>query len=246
MKIALCSDTHNEFYASPPDLPQVDADFLVLAGDIQTPQSHNFDWWARLSDQYKAIFYIPGNHEYYKTYFSDYPELNFPDNIVLAGFSQENSFFTHLGCNILACDGYKVLMGTMWSDLSEPMASMLARERMNDYRRIKYSRDRYWFTPEDTTNEFIKFKTALAKIKPDIVITHHAPSFRSLNPVYGGKENYLNKAYYSDIDLNGIKLWMHGHSHYPVDYIQDGCRVVSNPMGYPGEVPNFNMKVITI
>lgn len=239
MQFALASDTHNEFYGigNIPDLPKTTAEYLVLAGDIETTKSHDNDWWDRTCAGYKNVFYIPGNHEYYGTYFSDYPIMYYPDNVIPCGFHQ-NSALVHI-------DGVNILLGTMWSDLSDPMAEIYAKDQMNDYRKVKYSRDRYWFNPADTTDQYQKFIATLKNVKPDVVITHHAPSAQSLNPRYAMYRD-LNKAYYSPVDMSGVKLWMHGHTHYPVDYIQDDCRVVSNPAGYPGEIPGFSMKVYQI
>lgn len=247
MRFALASDTHNEFYGigNIPALPKTNADYLILAGDIQTVKSHDNDWWDSTCKGYKTVFYIPGNHEYYGSYFSEYPAAYFPKNVVVAGFGNQNSLFTHIGASLLVDDGVSILLGTMWSDLSDPQANSYAKDMMNDYRNIKYSRDRYWFNPDDTTMEYQKFMRTLNKVKPDVVITHHAPSIQSLNPAYSMYKD-LNKAYYSDTDMTGVKLWMHGHTHYPVDYTQDGCRVVSNPMGYPGEIDGFTMKVFEV
>lgn len=248
MRFALASDLHNEFFKTGeiPDLTVVDADYLVLAGDIETTKSHDNDWLDKTAANYKAVFYIPGNHEYYKTYFNDYPILYFPDNVVTAGFGKENSVFTHLGDTLLVGDGVSVLMGTMWSDLSDPHASATAKNLMNDYRQIKYGRDRHWFTPQDTTHEYNKFITRLKSVKPDVVISHHAPSLQSVNLDRYKDAGKINMAYYSNVDMRGVKLWMHGHTHYPVDYVQYDCRVVSNPRGYPGEIPGFSMKVFEI
>jgi len=64
-----------------------------------------------------------------------------------------------------------------------------------------------------------------------VVVTHHAPSLRSIIA-----NNY---AYASDLEkfianrADKINLWCHGHIHHPVDYQMSGVRIVSNPRGYP-------------
>jgi predicted phosphodiesterase len=37
-----------------------------------------------------------------------------------------------------------------------------------------------------------------------------------------------------------IKYWVHGHTHTPFDYMIEGCRVICNPCGYPGQDTGFN------
>jgi hypothetical protein len=65
-----------------------------------------------------------------------------------------------------------------------------------------------------------------------VVITHYAPSLMSMDPRYGlvpGTAGFCNAL---DDLFPQAALWLHGHLHCPHDYVQAGCRVVSNPMGY--------------
>jgi hypothetical protein len=57
---------------------------------------------------------------------------------------------------------------------------------------------------------------AAADGKPTVVITHHAPSREGLNPDYRG--DGLAGAYASHLDpwieeLDGVPMWIHGHTH---------------------------------
>ena len=64
------------------------------------------------------------------------------------------------------------------------------------------------------------------------VVTHFAPSLRSADPRYGltpGTAGFCNAL---DDLLPLAQLWLHGHLHCPNDYVQNGCRVVANPLGY--------------
>jgi hypothetical protein len=65
-----------------------------------------------------------------------------------------------------------------------------------------------------------------------VVITHFAPCLRSADPRYGltpGTAGFCNQL---DDLLEHAQLWLHGHLHAPSDYIERGCRVVANPLGY--------------
>lgn len=66
-----------------------------------------------------------------------------------------------------------------------------------------------------------------------MVVTHHAPSFQSIAPMY--RQDSLTPAFASNLDyLMGepICLWIHGHVHHSNDYEINGTRIVSNPRGY--------------
>jgi hypothetical protein len=41
-------------------------------------------------------------------------------------------------------------------------------------------------------------------------------------------------------------LWLHGHLHCDFDYVQDGCRIVANPLGYEskGEQQGFRPTLV--
>lgn len=65
-----------------------------------------------------------------------------------------------------------------------------------------------------------------------VVVTHHAPSARSLR--------FQEAAYASHLDhlVAQADLWVHGHTHVAVDYMVGASgRVVSNPRGYAGREP---------
>lgn len=67
---------------------------------------------------------------------------------------------------------------------------------------------------------------------PTVAITHFAPSLHSADPRYGltpGTAGFCNTL---DDLLPFAQVWMHGHLHAPSNYVQRGCRVVANPMGY--------------
>ena len=62
MKLHILSDLHLEF--SQLDIPAVDAQILVLAGDIATG-SKGIDFAKSVSSRYAHILYVMGNHEFY-------------------------------------------------------------------------------------------------------------------------------------------------------------------------------------
>jgi Icc-related predicted phosphoesterase len=83
---------------------------------------------------------------------------------------------------------------------------------------------------------------------PTVVVTHHAPSPRSIAPKFADSE--LNPAFTSNleplIEHYQPALWVHGHMHNSSDYKIGQTRVVCNPRGYfPDELnPLFNPDLV--
>jgi len=99
------------------------------------------------------------------------------------------------------------------------------------------------FSPKDAYTDHQQFISGLqdtlkATDNDIVVIGHHAPSKQSSHPRYK-EETVMNAAYSSDLtalmlDNPRIKVWTHGHTHDPYDYMVGTTRVVCNPRGYIG------------
>jgi Calcineurin-like phosphoesterase len=100
------------------------------------------------------------------------------------------------------------------------------------------------FSAEDAVDEHVKTKGYIQSIvegKPDqkfVVVGHHSPSRRSTHEMYAN-DTIMNGGYSSSMDEfiedhPQIRLWTHGHTHYPFDYVIGETRVICNPRGYHG------------
>ncbi|MDO8441343.1 MAG: metallophosphoesterase [Polaromonas sp.] len=65
-----------------------------------------------------------------------------------------------------------------------------------------------------------------------VVVTHFAPSLLSADPRYGMTPGTAGFCNVLDELLPRAQLWLHGHLHAPSNYLQNGCRVIANPLGY--------------
>lgn len=117
------------------------------------------------------------------------------------------------------------------------------------------------FSPEDAFEEHIKCKqyiqvcTEFLGEDPNkyVVVGHHAPSRRSTHPRYQD-DTIMNGGYSSCLDefimdRPNIKLWTHGHTHEPFDYMIGETRIVCNPRGYANyehRAAEFELKFVEI
>lgn len=100
---------------------------------------------------------------------------------------------------------------------------------------------------------------ALKQDKPLVVVTHHAPSARSLLPnstpkdmaTYAYQQTdpfYASHLDYMMLGVDAPNIWIHGHTHISMNYNIGLTRVRSNPKGYEdGEDTGFEFgKIITL
>lgn len=209
----------------------------------------------RVSQEFDNVIYIAGNHEFYGG--------SFPDAIDWLRKECEPYKNVHfLEMDTVTIDDFTFIGGTLWTDMNRNDALTLhaINDMMNDFRIIRNSeRDYARFSPQDAS---IRHSKTLAYIKSVIagkhdekfvVVGHHGPSHLSIHEMY--KHEYLMNGGYSS-DLSGfimdhpqIKLWTHGHTHYPFDYMINDTRVVCNPRGYIGHEPQastFELKFLDI
>lgn len=239
MKLHVLSDLHLGFARFAP--PATDADVVVLAGDIAAPRQTV----AFAACFGKPVLYVPGNHEFFG-----------------AALVQTRAEFARLaaGTPVHVLDdsevviaGVRFLGATLWTDLAlfgtgahGRLAERTVWQCMRDYQRIELSPGTP-LTPRATlachrkSRAFLERALARPHPGPTVVVTHHAPSPRSIHPRLAGA--LINAAYASDCEhLFGphVPLWIHGHTHDSFDYTLDGTRVVCNPRGYVigGEVQN--------
>ena len=71
--------------------------------------------------------------------------------------------------------------------------------------------------------------------KKIVVVTHHAPSTKSVSDIYLTDKTtpaFANNLEQFILDYPNIKLWCHGHIHSASDYRIGNCRIICNPRGY--------------
>lgn len=213
------------------------------------------DFLKRCSFQFPHVIYIAGNHEFYhgrwkasldhlREECSAFPNIYFLENDI-----KTIGEFTFIGC-------------TLWTDMNkgDPLTLHAINDMMNDFKIIR--NDEHGYTKLRPAHAMFRHHRSVGYIKSIVqgmydekfvVVGHHAPSKQSTHPKY--KNDYLmNGGYSSDLsdfilDHPQIKLWTHGHTHDPFDYMIGTTRIVCNPRGYSGwdEMANrFALKYLDI
>lgn len=267
MKFYYYSDLHNDLEDTltkhefregktrifmPPPLEDEKESILLLAGDIDEIKKKDnprlTHYLKSLSNRFKAIVYIMGNHEFYKS------KLNEGVSKLKERLSSIENLYI-LDNETVEIDGISIIGSTLWTNYNNQDAYLMQKaiERnggLRDFRKITYKSLAGFrrLMPSDVVNEFLKSKAFVfqeiekAKLKghKTLVMTHHAPSLKSCM----GDE--FDGAYGSDLESEIIKsepdIWIHGHIHESKDYWIGKTRILCNPRGYfPSDInENFN------
>lgn len=241
MKLRILSDLHIEFFGCTP--PAVDADVVLLAGDIGAGLQ-GIAWAAEhFTDKGQQVVYVPGNHEYYgndmAAWSAEAADLSVACGVTLGDMAsvlvQKHG---EVPVRIVAC--------TLWTDFALFGDAQLeycgerAQAVLYDYTAIGVAgrRLRWPDTKALHTNmlawlvaEVQKANAAGEKV---VVATHHAPSLKSSLPVY--LNDPVSAGFASNLEAfasEHVDLWVHGHMHNSADYVLGRCRIMANPRGYP-------------
>lgn len=267
MKIRVLSDLHLE-YDEPLAIPYVEADLVVLAGDIHN-QAKGLRWAAENFGSQVPVIYVPGNHEYYG---GEYGALE--RAMQEAARSLPNVHFLNNATLTDRAGKWRVLGTTLWTDFSlfgasdvALRASIAAAERdILDFQGMiqvsspELEDEPRSFTPHDAlalhkqARAWLEDELAKPFDGKTIVVTHHAPLRQSLAEKFA--TDRTSAGYMSDLTSlvrAPVALWVHGHTHTAFDYFAEGTRVICNPRGYsnqrarPPENPLFKWdKVVEI
>lgn len=249
MRIGIISDIHSEFRGVTFPALNQDVDVLVLAGDIGVGSYGAWAAYDEYADRVGEFIYVAGNHEYYGR------DMQAVQDELRKFADQDHAKKFHFLEQQSVVIGHTRFIGaTAWTDFdlygNAPLAMIDAARGLNDYRMIRYGNG--IITPEDTRQIALQTKqyifdqllqsSILSDVNDTVVITHHAPTGRSVHPRYMSDPSlnpcYANRWGDKILDLEPDaqpRLWIHGHTHDPFDYMVGETRVIANPCGYPGE-----------
>lgn len=229
------------------------ADMVIVAGDIDGGTAGVT--WAAATFRSLPVLYVAGNHEFYR-----HEHGRLVGQLREAAAATDNVHFLEQDEVQLSLKGQdlRVLGCTAWTDyqLYGPgvagEAMRRAEELMYDHRRISFGDGP--FRAEDARQlhtravAWLAARLLSAAAGATIVTTHHAPTPESVEPRF--RNDSLSPAFASDLTTlmyqHAPALWVHGHTHYNVDYRVGVTRVVSHQWGYPSEDVASGSRVVTV
>ena len=247
MVISLISDLHLDFFETRQDyaflksLPSKGVDYLLIAGDTGEfrKEERIKEWFNILSDKYKDVVFITGNHEYYKSY---------PWEVEDICRKLENTF-----CNVKYLNNKTVYLddnirlhgGTMWFKNDPGNVHYEVTKGFSDFCYI--NRATPWIYEQNA--KFTKLLEGNLK-SGDLILTHHAPSSICIDEKFYDSD--LNRFFVSNMEKFIVDMepsyWLHGHMHTPMEKQIHKTKIICNPLGYPRERnPNgYQQKLIEI
>jgi calcineurin-like phosphoesterase family protein len=202
---------------------------LFLAGDIGSLASGGsgklHEFLEYVSRPFGQTYYVPGNHEMYDTSIniglSVLDSWNIPKvNILRPGK------VAHLP------DGRTVVGGTLWFPEGWDDRDAMYLSDFRTIRNIRYEAPR---AHRDFIGGVIPEIT-----RGSVVLSHHCPHPGSIPPEFVGDPGnwFFNVNLEQYILDKKPALWIHGHTHAPMDYKVGETRVYCNPKGYQSEGRN--------
>ena len=249
--IMIAQDLHDH----PETKQYIQAEIMQMMGSRQKKALQFREFLTRCSFQFPHVIYIAGNHEFYHGQWK----------ASLDHLREECVKFTNvyfLENDVKTIGDTSFIGATMWTDCNkgDPLTLHALTDMMNDFRIIR--NDELGYTklrPAHTATRHrrsVEYISAVVAGKHDerfVVVGHHAPTTMSTHPQYAN-QHLMNGGYRSDLsefilDRPQIKLWTHGHTHDPFDYMVGNTRVVCNPRGYSGhdaQADMFELKFLEV
>jgi len=260
--IRLASDLHLEFHLEQfiadnadyskkmastifPNLPTDKETVLVLAGDIILIKNLEvyFNFFEILSEQFKEVLWIFGNHEWFKNKMK-------PERLI--EIKQKMAVFKNvhvLENEIFETEKYHFIATTLWSDIKKGdyMTALDVVSVSYDFKKIDFKEGHRYskLRPRHVTKMFMDnerfIRDELLKIKDSqkikVVVTHHPPTIKALTDRMLATPDYWSD--FGNVDFGYLKqagiepdFWLHGHVHESQHIPEGKTMIISNARGY--------------
>ena len=255
-KIGLISDVHLEHSSGytqkvlladiGQQAQQIGLDVLVVAGDF-AKHDQIVERLMMLQPHAECpIVYVPGNHEYWGSNIADV------DSYLQQLDDDLNIHWLRPGRSAVTVAGINFVGSTLWfpQPLNVATRRYLENECTNDFDCIEDLKLVYGDMHERHKFALIQGMRHFAALNAPVhaVVTHYLPTFACVSLKWIGHRSNIGFVSQVDDFITEFQpaLWLHGHSHDPMDTVIEGTRFVRQPAGYPTERNSVQIKVIDI
>jgi len=208
----------------------VKGEILILAGDI-VPLHDEFlsnSFFRYISENFRQIFWVPGNHEYY---YSDISDFDFSTGIKLLGN------ISIVDNSVINYEGIRFVFTSLWSEIKTKNQKAI-EQSVSDFECITRNGKKFTVTDFNKLHhESLAFlhNTLSDKSGKTVVVTHHLPSPLCNKEIH--QKSFINEAFCSDltalIEESNAAFWIYGHSHYNQKPLYVGNTIMlTNQLGY--------------
>jgi hypothetical protein len=258
MSIQILSDLHLEVignYDAFEVMPQ--APYLALVGDIGAVSDEGFfSFLRRQLAQFRAVLFVPGNHEAYHSTWTDTTSK-------LKEFQESVRKDAKLGEFVLLdrasyrlADSRVVVLGCSFFSHVPQKSHDEVGSKLNDFR---YTAD--WTVSQHNeahVRDLNWLNDTVASLEEDaevIILTHWSPSThaQAVDPRYA--KSSISSAFATDVAGEGCykspktKVWAFGHTHFNCDFVvkrrgASPLRIVTNQAGYFSQAAGFDSQKV--
>lgn len=230
-------------------------DVCVLAGDLAGGLVRQIEVLDSVAT--KPIVLVAGNHE-----FSNRSWLGEIMSATIAARRSRHVRFLEVDQTVI--HGVRFVGGTLWTDFdlygdgNRSHAMAQAQAKNPDFSAIYFELSwapgtpRLLFTPDHARVRHLDTASYLDGVfeqpfdGPTVVVSHHAPSLRSVSPEWRADPGTPAFASRLDDSIERWRpaLWVHGHVHDSSDYRIGETRVICNPAGFHGENGSYDPHLV--
>lgn len=232
---------------------------LVIAGDIGHYNDQNIFFLKALREYfgYEKVFLVLGNHDYYllqESIRKHYNNSSFKRIHEIKKMCRELDGVHLLSGDIVEYKDIKFGGSTLWYDgkYIQRLDIKISKEGITELWQRKMLDASMIYGIKRFDSLYLRELERLRKIydKCDVMITHINPSIDPKHTPAKYTLDKLNGFYSFDgefyIENSSANYWVFGHIHESIEYEINNTKVMSNPLGYPGENQDFKLKSFKI
>lgn len=222
------------------------ANNIILAGDIGNPYSSIYqDYIKYLSNNYKNVFVLSGNHEYHNMSGMRMKTISEIDLYIFQYCCNFSNVF-YINKKVCKIRDTIIIAATLWTIIPNEFSQEIMNS-VSDYKKV--SVNSFSTISSDDVNKLhaqqIKFINLCIKkyenmnnIKSIIVVSHYPPVRNFIPDKFTGcvtNYAYTNNLHYYIKSLKKVKYWICGHTHVSKAVQIGNVKIMSNCLGYPTE-----------